>query len=160
MKEKKLYLICPDCHIEQVIRQKFGSDSYFLTALGAVFDMSGFEYANEVNQFINNETISEIVIVNDIHCTFICNTVEKGKNYGTRAENELEKLMNTNRSKFSSLELIEQKRLLARLNIYHQAHKLLDVAFIGNKITDGVIELSGLIYDRENSVFEKLKFEL
>lgn len=160
MEKEKLYLICPDCHIEQAIRQKFGSDAYFLTALGSVFDISEFEYAEEVNQFINNETISEIIIVNDIQCTFICNTVERDKNHETRAERKLEQLMADNDSKFNSISLEEQKQLLAKLNIYRQAHDLFNVAFIGNKIADGMIRLSGLIYNRDDSTFEKLELEL
>lgn len=160
MKKEKLYLICPDCHIEQPIRQKFGKNAYFLTALGSVFNISEFEYAEEINQFISAEKISEIIIVNDIQCTFICNTIEKDKNHETRAEIELEKLMANNQSNFNSLELNEQKKLLAKLNIYRQAYELLDVAFIGNKITDGIIGLSGLIYNRENSTFENIKLEL
>jgi len=157
MEKEKLYLICPDCHIEQSIRQTFGNDSYFLTALGTVFNMTEFEYAEEVNQFINNETISEIIIVNDIQCTFICNTINKDKNHDTRAERELEKLMTNNNSKFDSIEKIEQNKLLAKLNIYRQYYELLDVAFIGNKINDEIIKVSGLIYNRIDSSFEKLE---
>jgi len=157
MKKEKLYLICPDCHIEQSIRQKFGNNSYFLTALGTVFNITEFEYAEEVNQFINSETISEIIIVNDIQCTFICNTINKDKNHNTRAERELEKLMINNNSKFDSIEKVEQNKLLAKLNIYRQYYELLDVAFIGNKINDEIINVSGLIYNRIDSCFEKLK---
>lgn len=160
MKKEKLYLICPDCHIEQSIRQKFGNDSYFLTALGTVFDMSEFEYAEEVNQFVNNEEISEIVIVNDIQCTFISNTVKKDKNHETKAEKVLERLLKNNSSDFNSLGIMEQKRKLAKLNIYRQVHQLLDVTFIGNKINDGIIDISGLIYNREDATFEKLMIEL
>ncbi len=160
MKKEKLYLICPDCHIEQSIRQKFGNDSYFLTALGTVFNMSEFEYAEEVNQFINNETISEIIIVNDIQCTFICNTINKDKNHDTRAERELEKLMTNNNSKFDSIGKVEQNKLLAKLNIYRQFYELLDVPFIGNKINDEIIKVSGLIYNCIDSSFEKLELEL
>lgn len=160
MEKTKLYLICPDCHIEQSIRQKYGSNSYFLTALGAVFDVSEFEYIEEVNRLIDNETISEIVIVNDIHCTFICNAIEKNKNHGTKAEEVLENLIANNSYRFTKVGLVEQKKLLARLNIYRQGYDLLNVAFIGNKIADGAVGLSGLIYNRKNSTFEKLKLEL
>jgi hypothetical protein len=160
MVKEKLYLICPDCHIEQTIRQKYGSDSYFLTALGTVFDISEFECAEEVHQFINSETISEIVIVNDVHCTFIHNTISKDENHETNAEKVLQKLLLNNSPSFNKTELYDQKRLLARLNIYRQAYALLDIAFIENKIAEGIIDLSGLIYNRENSEFEKLELEL
>lgn len=68
MKKEKLYLVGSDCHIEQAIRQSFGNGAYFLTALETVFDIFQFEYAEEVNPFLSNETISEIIIVNNIQC--------------------------------------------------------------------------------------------
>jgi len=160
MKKEKLYLICPDCHIEQPIRQKINNDAYFLTALGSVFDISEFEYAEEVNQIVNNEIISEIVIVNDIHCTFITNTVHKDKNHETKAEKVLEKLMENNSIEFKPLKLNQQKNHLAKLNIHRQAYDLLEVAFIGNKIRDRIIKISGLIYNREDKKFEKLDLKL
>lgn len=160
MKKEKLYLICPDCDIEQAIRNKFSNDAYFLTALGSVFDISKFEYAEAVNQFINNEIISEIVIVNDIHCTFIKNTIYKEVNHHTIAEKELEKLQKNNLERLALLDTNKQQECLAKLNIYRQAYELLDVAFIGDKIRDGIINISGLIYNRENWKFERLVLEL
>lgn len=133
----------------QAIRKKYGSD----TALGSSFDILEFEYAEEVNQFIKNETISKIVIVNDVHCTFISNTIVKDKNHKTKAEKVLQQLTLNSSFSFKQSEEDDPKRLLARLNIYRQA----DFAFIGNKITDGIIDLSGLIYNRKNSEFEKLE---
>ncbi|MGY5848572.1 carbonic anhydrase [Salegentibacter sp. HM20] len=160
MEKKTLYLVCPECHIEQTIRKEFGSDVYFLTALGSVFDISEFEYAEDVNQLINNATISEIVIVNDIHCTFIKNTVYEHENHGTDAEKKLIELKINNKDKFESLKAPQQQKFLAKLNIYRQAYELMDVAFIGNKIEEGTIQLSGLIFNRENSEFEKLDLKI
>jgi len=54
MKKQNLFLICPVCYIENAIRDRYGVDSYFLTALGTVFNLYEFEYAEEVNQFITN----------------------------------------------------------------------------------------------------------
>ena len=159
MHKGTLYLICPDCHIEEVIRAKFGRDSYFLTALGTVFNMSAFEYAEEVNKCISNQVITEIVIVNDIQCTFICNIVSKNNNCNTKAELELKKLRKNNSSKFESLDISMEKKTLAKLNIYRQAYQLLEVAFIGNKIRDEIITLSGAMYNREAASFENLELE-
>jgi len=158
--EIKLYLICPDCQIENAIRHKFGNDAYFLTALGSVFDISEFEYAEEVNQFINKEIIKEIIIVNDFDCTFIINAIKKQGDHNTKAEKELLLLQNTNISEFRNLDYEEQKITLVKLNICRQAYALLDVAFIGNKIKDGSINVNGLIYNRKMSFFEKIILKL
>ena len=77
--------------------------------MGFVLDISEFEYAEEVNQFINNETISEIIVVNDIQCIFIRNAIYKNKNHDTKAEKELEKRMKNNSPEFKSLKLTQQK---------------------------------------------------
>ncbi len=156
MKKGKVYLICPDCHIEQALRNEFGQDAYFLTALGSVFDFSEFDYAEALNHFINREMISEIIIVNDTNCTFIKNTICKENNCNTKAEQELKKLQKNNAEKFAPLDTNKQKELLTKLNIYRQAYELLDVAAIGGKVDDGLISVSGLIYNRDNSRFERL----
>lgn len=160
MKRQKLYLICPDCHVEQTLRNEFGREICILTALGSVFDFSKFDYAETLNHFLNREMISEIVIVNDVDCTFIRNTICKGNNYNTEAERELSKLKKNNSERFAHLGTGQQKELLARLNIYRQAYELLSVAFVGNKIDDGYLSTSGLIYNRDTLKFERLILEL
>lgn len=39
--------------MEQKIRVKYGSDSFFLTALGSVFHIDNFIYAEKVNSFLS-----------------------------------------------------------------------------------------------------------
>lgn len=34
MKKRELCSVCPDCHLEQALEEKFRQDAYFLTALG------------------------------------------------------------------------------------------------------------------------------
>ena len=160
MKREKLYLTCPDCHIEQTLRNEFGQEICILTALGSVFDFSKFDYAETLNHFLDREMISEIVIVNDVDCTFIRNTICKGNNHNTKAEQELSKLKKNNSERFAHLETDKQKELLARLNIYRQAYELLNVAFVGGKIDDGYLSTSGLIYNRDTFKFERLILEL
>lgn len=156
MKKRKLYLICPDCHIEQALRSEFGQDAYFLSALGSVFDFSEFDYAEALNHFISREMISEIIIVNDTNCTFIKNTICKENSCNTKAEQELRKLQENNAEKFIPLDTSKQKELLTKLNFYRQAYELGDVEVIGSKIDGGNIDVSGLIYNRDNSRFERL----
>ncbi|RLD74687.1 MAG: hypothetical protein DRJ07_19450 [Bacteroidetes bacterium] len=159
MKKQNLFLICPECYIENAIRDKYG-DSYFLTALGTVFNIDEFEYAEEVNQFITNESIGTIYIVNDSSCTFIKNTIEGVNNSNTQAERVLKSIINNNKKQFDGLSDKKQLMKLARLNTYRQAYELLNVAFIGNKIKDNHIKLKGLIYDRASSHFSEFDIEI
>jgi hypothetical protein len=98
-----LFLVCPDCYIEQALRIQYGTDSFFLTALGTVFDMDTFEYAEEVNQFIASEEVGSIYIVNDVCCTFIQNPLVGDKNFDTKAEKVIKSLIKNNEKEISSL---------------------------------------------------------
>ncbi|WP_331147829.1 hypothetical protein [Hymenobacter sp.] len=93
-------------------------------------------------------------------CTSIRNTVIKENRYDTKAEKTSEKLIRNSSEKFAFLTIDKQKELLVRLTIYRQAYELLDAAFIGNKVNDEVISVSGLIYDQKDSRFERLILEL
>ena len=155
-----LFLICPDCYIEKAIREKYGTNSFFLTALGSVFDIDTFEYAEALNQLIESEEVWAIYIVNDFSCSFIQNSLTGEKNYDTNAEKVLKSLINSNEKDISSLiEIKEKAKKVAKLNIYRQAYELVDVAFIGNKIQEGLIHSYGLIYDRVTNEFEKFRIE-
>ena len=151
MIKEKLYLICPDCHIELAIKSKFDQNAYFITALGAVFH----NYVQTIEHFVDRKMISEIIIVNDTHCTFIENTICK-KNYGTNEELELRRLQHNHAEAFASLAGIKQQELLAKLNIYRQAYEILEDDALVHKINEQSIILSGLTYNRESAVFEYL----
>ncbi|MFD2933851.1 hypothetical protein [Spirosoma flavum] len=127
--------------------------------MGSVFDFSDLDYAEALNHFINREMISEIVLVDDVSCTFIKNTILKTNNHYTKAEQKMSRLQKSNAERFALLDTDKQKELLAKLNFYRQSYELLDVAFIGGKIDDGSISTSGLICDRTNAKFERLQLE-
>lgn len=160
MRAGKLYLICPDCDIEQALRAEFGQDLLFLTALGAVFDFSAYEAAASLDELLHQEAVVELVIVNDAHCTFIENTICKEQRTPTQAEQELARLQANNAEKFASLNNTEQQALLARLNVHRQAYELLDVAFVGGRISDGLVQVSGVVYDRSSARFEQVPLAL
>jgi len=159
MKENHLYLMCPDCHIEVALNNQFCHDITSFTALGSIFDFSDLGLARELDNFIDLEKISHIIIVNDPDCTFIKNTItnpDKGK---TVADVELKRLQTNNHEKFALLDTSSQQELLAKLNIYRQAFELLEVPSIGDKINHGQIAVSGLLYDRITKTFKVVAME-
>jgi len=159
MKKNHLYLMCPDCHIEVTIDNQFCHNITSLTALGSVFDFSDLGLRQELDSFIDREKISHVIIVNDPHCTFIKNTILNQGKGKTTAEKELKRLQASNHEEFALLDTNAQQELLAKLNIYRQAYELLDLPFIGNKINNGQITVSGLIYDRISKNFKTLRLE-
>lgn len=102
MNKGKLYLVCPECYIEKAIRNEFGPDVYFLTALGTVFDLLNVNYTDALAHFITREMIAEITIVNDPACTFITNVIAQEEPH-TSAEHTLKKLYANNSEKFALL---------------------------------------------------------
>jgi len=153
----KLFLICPECFLENAIRNVYGKNNSFLTALGTVFDSNDFEFAEEVNGLITNEGIHQIYILNDFNCTFIKNIINGGQNLNTKAEEVLRSLFDKHEIEFNDVDdLTENTKVkLAKLNIHQQAKELLELAFIGNKIRDNEIELIGVIYDRKLDEFDE-----
>lgn len=158
--KKKLYLICPDCFIEEKIKREYGNHTYCLTALGTVFNMADFEYAEEINDLLNRESISDICIVNDVECSFLKNTCTKKHPSNTRAEQVLKSLYESNEARFDSLRPEQQQKILARLNIIRQAKELIKIPIIGNKISNHSIKVSGLLYDRKAQEFEKVDINI
>ena len=154
----KLFLICPDCHIEQAVRNHYENDCFFLTALGTVFEIESFEHAEDVNILIHTEQVSAIYILNDICCSFISNVLNNKTAYPTKAEITLKSIYRSQQHLIEAVDDFTHKaKLLARENIHRQALELLDAAFIGNKIRDGSIQVFGLIYTRETGEFEEFR---
>jgi len=157
----KLFLICPDCHIEDAIREEYG-ECFFLTALGTVFNIDTFEYAEEINRLIADEEIGQIYIVNDFSCTFIQNIINGDPAYNTEAEQVLMSILTDNKEEFNELNTTNENKALslAKLNINRQFNELLDLAFIGDKIQDNQIKIKGLIYNRHHGQFDEFAIQL
>ena len=158
---KRLFLVCPDCYMEQKIRAQYGSDSFFLTALGSVFHIDNFKYAEEVNSFLSREDVMHIYIVNDVNCTFIQNALSSGTNHKTKAEIALAELYLNNIDALEELNSYEEKAMyLAKLNIYRQANDLRSTAFLGSKIESDQIALKGVLYHREKNEITEIEVDI
>lgn len=150
----KLFLICPDCYIEPTIRKVYGDEIFFITALGTVFDIENFHYAEEVAQFISGADVMDIYIVNDVECSFIQSALQQKELYDTRAMHVLLDIVNRREEDISRLANPDQQAaFVAKTNILRQAYELTEVAFIGNKILDHKINVKGLIFDRKLQTF-------
>jgi hypothetical protein len=152
-----VFLICPDCHIEQAIRNWFGRNCYFLTALGAVFHFNNFEFAEEVHQFVAGEGVKYIYIVNALSCTFV-RRVAQGEvvrnvdgvnvlmSLAVDCKEDIDRVGNPGADAFFT----------AKTNILRQARELSDAAYFRHEIEAGDIVLKGLIYDRNEHVFMEM----
>ncbi|RYM35572.1 hypothetical protein ERX46_00870 [Brumimicrobium glaciale] len=157
--QNKLFLICPDCYLENRITKNFSGRLYFSTALGAVFTPIKFNYAESLNGIINREDIRELYVVNDVACRFINTIIEDGEGFNTKEEKILKKLYLDNSD--AIIHQIERKHKsteLAKLNIQQQINELKKAEFIGSKFESGFLTIKGLLYDRNTLKFEELDF--
>jgi carbonic anhydrase len=156
-----LFLICPECHIEQAIRDYYGNNNvFFLTALGTVFDISAFEDAEEINDFLSREGVGSIYVVDDSSCTFIQNVL-RGVTHSTEAEDVLYELYDEHKSFFEMDNPAKDKaHKLAELNIHRQAQALDNTAFLGSKMKNKDVHIKGLIFDREEQDFEEVTINI
>jgi carbonic anhydrase len=156
----KLFLICPDCHLENIIKKHFEGELFFLTALGSVFNTSSAEYAAGITRFLAKENVREIIIVNDSSCRFIHSVLNNNEGYKTKAEEVLE-VIHSN----CQIEILKEKKSgrsaskLAELNILQQADSLKETIFIGKKISKKNIVLRGMIYERGRNVFTEVAIQ-
>ena len=143
MHSNKLFLICPDCYLEDRLRKHFKGNLYFLTALGAIFDISEADYTESISNFLARERIQAIYIVNDCSCTFIQNVVHQNKKITTRVEVVMQELLDEN-----DLDALEETEKLVLLNIKRQAQAFRESAFISYKLENQEVELKGILYNR------------
>jgi carbonic anhydrase len=149
----KLFLICPTFQLEPFLKEKYGDNSFFLTALGAVFNLNEITYLESVADFLKREAIQEIFIVHDTSCPFLRSVLEKGKGFGTSAERVLIDLLVEHYALVMGKEtLTDKKKTLAELNIRRQADEILSNELLVQQIIDADLSIKGLITSKEENV--------
>jgi hypothetical protein len=146
---KKLFFICPIAQLENKIRDKYGDEVYFMTALGSVFQTHNIDFTEEVCDFIRREAIEEIYIVNDTNCPFIQNVLFENRSFQSTAEEALIKLLIENYSLINAkTEIIDKVKCLMELNIQRQIDHFTSNTLLNNLIQSNGIEIYGLIHSK------------
>ena len=157
----KLFFICPFSQLEHFIREKYGDDVFFITALGAVFQFEDVNYVEVIRDFINRENITDIFIVNDTSCRFIKRVLEKEKGFGTFSEEAMINLLIDNYSVVMQTQsLIEQKKTLAELNIRRQVSEILSNELFLQTIIQENVRIKGHITTKAENKLIELNFNL
>ncbi len=157
----KLFFICPFSQLEHFIREKYGDDVFFITALGAVFQFEDVNYTEVMRDFINRENITDIFIVNDTSCRFIKSVLEKEKGFGTFSEEAMINLLIDNYSVVMQTQsLNEQKKKLAELNIRRQVKEILSNEMFLQTIIQENVRIKGLITTKAENKLIELNFNL
>ena len=155
----KLFFICPFSQLEHFIREKYGDDVFFITALGAVFQFEDANYVKVIRDFINRENITDIFIVNDTSCRFIKSVLEKEKGFGTFSEEVMLNLLIDNYSVIMhNKSLIEQQKSLAELNVTQQAKEIMKSELFQQQIIQNKISIKGFIITKAENKLIELNF--
>ncbi|MBC5993682.1 carbonic anhydrase [Pontibacter cellulosilyticus] len=143
--KNKLFLICPHSKLEHFLGSKY-KNAYFLTALAAAFKLNEHTYIEELIDFIERESVEEVIVVNDVDCQFIESVLSKKKGYGTYAEEVLVDLLIDNYAEVMSGSSVEvQKEKLAELNVQRQIQQLLSSEYFLQQVVLQKIKIKGLI---------------
>lgn len=144
--KKNLFFICPDCHLEHFIKEKYDDNVFFVTALGTVFNFDDINYSKSLSDFIIRESITDIFIVNDTSCRFINNVLEKEKSFETFSEEVLQNVLNNNfaiimDNKF----LVAKTQVLAEFNSRRQINEITTNEMFSQQSIQGKISIKGIV---------------
>jgi len=150
---KKLFVICPECYIEQAIRTAF-DDCFFITALGSVCSILGKPFWQELDDFVAREGIEEVYIVGYYACGFIDSAfnLKPDTDTNTEAQRYLTKLSLSNLNDASNIE--DKKIALCKENLTESAKNWLEQSSqMKERISKNKVKLEGLLFNRDKQSF-------
>ncbi len=157
--KKNLFFICPDCHLEHFIKEMYGDNVFFATALGAVFNFNDINYSKSLSDFMFRESITDIFIVNDTCCRFITNILENEESFESFSEDTLSKLLISNYSiETDSKSVINKKKALAQLNVKRQIAEIMNDKLLLQQIIRAKIVIKGIISTKAEKKWIELNF--
>ncbi|MCS4436399.1 hypothetical protein [Aquiflexum gelatinilyticum] len=135
---KKLFLLCPLIHGEVYLRNRFGNESFFMTALGSVFDFHNMAYVDSLIHLLLQEDITEIFHVHDINSPLLRSIVNEEVTYNSISHQFLSELYKEN-----YCDVIQEPNKVASLALIHMKHQVnlflrhprLSAIIIENKIS-------------------------
>lgn len=146
----KLFLTCPICQLESFLNDKFGANSLYISALGAVFDFSDINFPKRLAEFIEREQVEEVYIVNDSSCLFIHNVLSKKKHFfDTAAESVLLYTLIDNYKAIRACKTTEdKKKMMAEMNVRKQ------VEILSDNLSNSIVVKGLIALKKENKIKE------
>lgn len=142
----KVFLVCPFSNLEYFIRNKYGSDVFFITGIAGILSYRDEQYLTAIRDFIKEHRIQSFYVVNDTDCRFINNIIYREPLYGTTAENLIEIVYLDH---FTTIcrekTLQDQKFKLAEHNVRHQIAEVSDNLFLRQGLLENGTKIFGLV---------------
>lgn len=152
-----LFIVCPFSCMESALRKEFGSDSYFVTAPGAILEIEDSKYMESIIDFMLSKKITALYVVNDTACKFLNRIIKREEIFGLAAEVILEELyFDYYTTYFKRQPLHEQQIRLAELSIKKQVAELKRSEILGEFIHEHKIQVKALITTKTKNTFEEI----
>lgn len=154
--KNQLFLVCPFSNMEHFIRQKFGQEAFFLTAMAGQSQFHELRYTEAVLELIDREEIAELYLVQDTSCRFMNGLLDAEPIHGSIAENKLEQLLVEHYAeiKAHTTRTLQLKKFAA-INLRAQLREIGANAFLNSWMARNRLEIKGLITTKaENEALE------
>ena len=155
----KLFLVCPFSCMENFIRQKFGDNVFFITAMAAVFQFNETEYLKSIKDLIEREEIQEIIIASDTSCRFINGVLNDEKEFGSYAETQIKNILLENVDGLTnSNRIADKQKIIAQFIIKNQAQELSKHYLFRSEILKNKIVVKGIVTTKSNNEIVEINF--
>jgi len=155
--KKRLFLVCPTDHMEQVIHKKFGGKAFFYTALGAYFEFDT-ETQYHLWDMICELGIDEVLLVTRINNNFYGQAFEHQRKHTYPVNKSLSKIKEEITSHQMSAEIfLPNFYLLAARHIANQKKCLLLTYYLGDHLLQQGISVKACAYHPGKDVFYSLE---
>ena len=146
----KLFIVCPFSDMENFIRRKYGSDVFFVSAMGTIFDSHESSIHETIKQLLTHQKVTALYLVSDTSCRFLNNALNSICRYSSYPDSTIQKLLINNHAKWTQNKTKDnQQTLLAELILKHQAAGLQQHNLLSEGLEDK-ISVTGLITSKKN----------
>ena len=154
----KLFLVCPFSFMENFIRQKYGDDVFFMTAMATVMHFER-EEISAIKLFIEREKVQEIIITSDTSCRFINGALKCEKEFGSYAETQIKNIVLENEDALAKTNSEEEKqKIIANSIVKNQAQEIRSSNLFLSEIFKSKIIIKGIITTKSNNEIIELNF--
>ena len=144
--------------MENFIREKYGDNVFFMTAMAAILNFNS-EEISAIKLFIEREKVQEIIISSDTSCLII-NSVLKNKNeFGSHAETLIKNIVLENKDALAKANSeVEKQKIIANALVKNEAQEICTPNFFLSEISANKIIVKGIITTKSNNEIIELNF--
>jgi carbonic anhydrase len=159
--KNKLFLVCPFSNMENFIHLKYGEDVFFISAMATHAHFHDAKYLESVIDFISNQQIGEIYIVNDTSCRFLNAVLNGDSTADSTSEKSIQQLLVDNYAWIMQQRTrSEQLKILANLNIKKQTFEIRMNERFSSLILQYNIGIKGLITTKSENEIVEIKWDV